>query len=520
MLLTLLTIGYSVGQTQIINISNGEVFDGEPFMVVNDNNSSHIVIAWMGFDGFNLIAIRTSVSFNGGASWTEPVSIPHTVPLYTSADPSMAYDSDGNLFLCYIDYIPTGTSGQTLVRKSTDGGLTWGEPVTVIDALADGIETPVDRPWMVIDKSGSASDGNIYVTTKPAPWIPFPNRNYFMASTDHGATFGDWRYIDTIGWRIGPFIAAPMATPTVGLDGTFYCIYPAWEVTENFLPRFILAQSNSAGETFSYSEVFESFGDDLNSDTSAKAGYLLTTSPVDENHLVFTYILSTYGDLDIFYRESINKGVSWSAPIRVNDDAIGNNAMQELVWSDFDADGDLVIAWRDRRYAVDTGFAVASEIYAAVKWKDDATFSPNFNLSGAAVPFDSVLFGNGNDFMNVAMANDTLYATWGDTRDGFLNIWFTKRAANGTGTAITTLLSSENYPALSVYPNPTLDLLQIEQTGFTHYRITDQSGKTCLEGNLSPDEAASITVKQLPAGTYTISTIGKTGSRTAQFIKL
>jgi hypothetical protein len=43
-LVTLLTGLHS----QSINISNGELFDGEPFMVVNSTNTSHIVIAWMG----------------------------------------------------------------------------------------------------------------------------------------------------------------------------------------------------------------------------------------------------------------------------------------------------------------------------------------------------------------------------------------------------------------------------------------------------------------------------------------
>lgn len=201
LLISLLCLVHSLS-AQITDISEGEIFDGEPFMVVNSTNTQHIVIMWMGFNGLDLVTIKLKISEDCGTSWSDEIVLPHTNPGYTAADPSMGYDSDGNLFICYIDYNPLGTAGKVITRKSADGGYTWSDPVPVIDVAADGSETPVDRPWMVIDRSATASDGNIYVTTKPAPWIPFPNRNYFIASTDYGASFGDWRYIDTIGWQL------------------------------------------------------------------------------------------------------------------------------------------------------------------------------------------------------------------------------------------------------------------------------------------------------------------------------
>ena len=189
------------------------------------------------------------VGFPGVLLLPYPISIPVILV--------QGYDNAGNLFLSYIDYNPFGTSGKAVVRKSTDGGYTWGEPVEVMDVFSDPGEAAVDRPWMVIDKSGTSTDGNIYITTKPAPWIPFPNRNYIIASTNNGLSFNPWKYIDGPGGAIGDFIAAPMASPAVGIDGTFHCVYPSWDPAENLLPRFILASSEDAANTFTYQEVLE-----------------------------------------------------------------------------------------------------------------------------------------------------------------------------------------------------------------------------------------------------------------------
>ena len=516
LLISLLCLVHSLF-AQITDISDGEIFDGEPFMVVNSTNTQHIVIMWMGFNGLDLVTMKLKISEDGGTSWSDEIVLPHTNPGYTAADPSMGYDSDGNLFICYIDYNPLGTAGKVITRKSADGGYTWSDPAPVIDVAADGSETPVDRPWMVIDRSGTASDGNIYVTTKPAPWIPFPNRNYFIASTDYGASFGDWRYIDTIGWQIGDFIAAPMASPAVGIDGTVFCIYPAWEPSENLLPRFILAQSTNAGNHFTYSEVFESYGDDTNVDTSAKVAYLLKTNPTDANKLVFAYILSSFGDMDIFIRTTTNKGVSWSAPIRVNDDAVGSGAMQELVWADYDSDGDLVVSWRDRRNSVDTGYATETEIYGAVWWKDSIGFGTNFKISELPAGFDSVLYGNGNDFMCVEMEQDTIYATWGDTKNGYLNIWFNKLAANNTGNTSIHLIGSESVEQVTLFPNPATNFISPKENKFNTYTIYDGQGKVVKSGKITDNK---IDISHLLSGIYTIELQNYSSKAVEQFTKL
>ena len=129
-LLLLLVLSLSsIAQDQ--NISNGAFFDGEPYIAINPENEDHLVIAWMSAEFLNAIVIRSKVSFDGGESWSTPVFFEHAVSGYTSADVSMQFDSEGNLYAAYVDYDNiTASGGAVYVRKSTDGGLSWGDPAT------------------------------------------------------------------------------------------------------------------------------------------------------------------------------------------------------------------------------------------------------------------------------------------------------------------------------------------------------------------------------------------------------
>ncbi len=197
-----------------------------------------------------------------------------------------------------------------------------------------------------------------------------------------------------------------MATPAVSNNGIFYCVYPSYLVSQSFYARYLLAVSGDDGKTFDYHEVAKVAGaieEDL-----AKKGYLLIIDPSDVNHLLFCYPDAAFGDGDVFITESYNKGVNWTDPIRVNDDPRGNGILQDLVWADFDNEGNLIVNWRDRRNAIGPGYETAYEIWGAYRQKDSTVFLPNFRISDTLIEYDDVLSNSGNDFMCVKLRNDTL----------------------------------------------------------------------------------------------------------------
>lgn len=498
--------------SQNINISGGNIFDGEPFLAINPQNPRHMVVAWMGYVFLNRIMIKTRVSYNGGTSWSIAQNTPHTADGFTSADPSLAFDGYGNVFLCLIDYDPSFTAGAVYVRKSTDGGLSWGDPVEVIHYNSDPGKLPIDRPWISIDRSGGENNGNIYITTVNASGADGPPYHpYFIRSTDNGESFGPWRYADTTGWLSGSLVQKPMPTPVVTSDGTFHCAYPSYVLSQNILPRFILASSENAGTGFTYNTLAASASSVAVTDTSAKKGYLLIADPGNAQHLAFFHLSNENGDADVYFRESFDGGSSWSDGLRVNDDPVSNGRMQDLVWGAFDSDGDLVATWRDRRNAADTGYAASYEMYGATRLKNSQIFSSNFRISGLSVPFDDVLLGNGNDFMSTCLVNDTISTVWGDTRDGKLNIWFQRMTMNGTMVSVQQI-AQEDLPLIRVFQNSQNSLI-IHAAGIKKYALFNGSGKVlCCAENLAGNNTAMVEIPDLAKAVYLLKVETRDGT--------
>jgi hypothetical protein len=320
---------------------------------------------------------------------------------------------------------------------------------------SDGGKLPIDRPWITVDNTGN----NVFITSKPAPWISAPNRPYFSSSNNNGVTWKPWRYIDTTNYLVGSSIQAPMAA-LAALGNTVIAIYPSYVPTQNIFPQYILAKSLNNGNTFSYTSVITKTNTSIGND-SAKVGYQVIINPNNPSHYVFVFIADLYSsDADVFITESYNSGVTWSAAKRINDDGIANGKMQDLVWANFDTNGDLLITWRDRRNGTGAGYARSSEIYAAFRANGASSFNANFKVSDALVSFSPVLAQDGNDFMSVVIKNDTLNAVWGSTKDGSLDIWYSRMKAS-TGTFVSIDLLTSESSNITIFPNPSSDIINI-----------------------------------------------------------
>ena len=493
------------------NLSNGQYFDGEPYMVIDPHNGNHIVVAWIGFTAGSPTGIKVKVSNDGGNSWSASTFLPHAVSIFHSADPSLAFDTAGNVWACYIDSYQSPDSGGIYVSRSPDGGLSWGTPLKVMDVFDDGAQLPLDRPWFCINPVTN----HFYVTSKPAPWIAPPCRPYFRTSANAGTTWAPWRYIDTTGFLVGSLIAAPMAAPAVGSDGVFHCIYPSYLSSQNLLPGYIHASSANDGATFGYHGKYMNPG--TNTDTLPKMGYNLVVDPTNPQHLAFNFPAKfSNTDIDVWVDQSTDGGNTWSNPVRVNDDPVNNGVMQDMTWCNFDVNGDLIVGWRDRRNGGGTGYSVPSEIWSSILRKDSAGFSHNFRLSDTLAQFNATYLDHpGNDFMNIALHKDTVYAVWGDVRTNVLSIWFYKK---GSTSALSTgiLLTDDAIPAITVYPNPSRDVLYISGEKVTDVEITDMAGHK-VSGEKITEQKVNIT--SLASGIYIIRLITSHGIATQRFVK-
>lgn len=456
-------ISFADAQPSNTNISNGVIFDGEPYLAINPTNNQNLVAAWMGLKlsgGQFKVGIQTRASLDGGNTWSSIKPMPHFGTGFGSADVSMAFDKNGLLYICYIDYRQSPDSGGIYVARSADGGLNWDTPSKAFDINDVPVKRPIDRPWLLVDNSNTSNFGTLYITTKPAPWIAPPNRNYYKVSSDSGHTWTAIANVDGGTHLVGNAIAAPMAAPATTLNGKFCALYPSYVSSQNPLPVYYLASSSDKGQSFSYTNVYAAVP--VGTDTNLKNGYLLLANPADSQQMVFVVPLAQSGDADATVLHSNDGGQTWSSPVRVNDDATGNGKMQDMVWAAYNKQGKLAVTWRDRRNASSTGFwNTGYDFYYALSADNGQTFSANQKLSSQFIAFDSIVAENGNDFMSCAYEADTLYTVWGDTRSGKMNIYFAKTIVS-TNTNVGIALLNSEAANWTIYPNPVQDEFQLQ----------------------------------------------------------
>jgi hypothetical protein len=133
--------------------------------------------------------IGWATSTDGGATWTQG-SLPGLTkgegsgPYDAASDPAVAYDGKHNVWM--IASLPLSSTSPTpavVVSRSTDGGLTWGNPISV-----DPTSVSSDKNWIVCDSWPSSPHyGTCYMEWDD----PFNNDEILMStSADGGMTWG------------------------------------------------------------------------------------------------------------------------------------------------------------------------------------------------------------------------------------------------------------------------------------------------------------------------------------------
>ncbi|MFK7787363.1 MAG: T9SS type A sorting domain-containing protein [Crocinitomicaceae bacterium] len=485
----------SIGQN--LNLTNTAAFDGEPYLIIDPTNDQHLVAAWMGFKLGEGIIIKSKYSNDGGITWSTVNEIPHISGALSAADVSLEYDSNGNLFMCYVDYDNQNFSqGDVIIRKSTDGGVTWGSAVSAISTVDCPNQLCVDRPWIAIDNSTGPNNGTIFVTSinanQPTLVVP-PYHSYLVVSEDEGATFSTPRFVDTTNYLVGTITQAG-TSPIVAPNGTFYATYPSYDTGQSPFAHIYLASSTNNGVDLDHANAYTVLIPGVQ-DPFAKKGGTMICDPSEPSHLALLLLGQENGDPDVYFMETYD-AINWTTPVRINDDPIANGKMQDLIWGAFNENGDLAICWRDRRNASANGYQTETEIYGTIRYKDSTTFEPNFPISSQQAQHDIVLEGAGNDFMNVQFVGDTLYSIWGDVRTGTVNIFLNKMSVS-TGTSSVQTIHSEDQ-LLTIFPNPVNESFTIEQfEEFDHFQLIDAKGKVKRE-----IQSKVVDTSDLPSGSY------------------
>jgi hypothetical protein len=205
----------------------------------------------------------TYFSNDGGAHWCCTSSDPSNIgtlipgvehlvggPYDAGGDPSVAFDSKGNVFYAGLGFDRASAPSTVEVSRGTfpSGHLSWGAP-TWINATTSP-STLNDKEWIAVDSHiGSPFQDRIYVT-----WTRFKFNGHtgaytqspiaFVSSSDGGATFTTPKLIS------GNVLYGQGSHPVVGPDGTLYVF---WDGSTRLaqLDSTYMVKSTDGGATWS-----------------------------------------------------------------------------------------------------------------------------------------------------------------------------------------------------------------------------------------------------------------------------
>ncbi len=317
-------------------------------------------------------AVRTSnfsyTSIDGGRTWrTVPAPNEHQ---RVHGDDAVTIARDGTIYHSYIAFdgirVPRAdrASSGIYVRSSRDG-LSWNEPVAVVDHINTAIPFE-DKPWLAVDDAEeSPHRGNVYVG-----WTRFDvygsekpedkSRIWFSRSRDGGETFAPPVQVsDLAGDAKDSDGTVEGVVPSIGLKGE---VFVAWSGPAGL----VFDRSLDGGYTFGADKVVTSLpgGWDLPLPGIPRHNGMPVTA-VDHSKgpnrgpVYINWIDERNGDTDVFLTSSRDAGQTWSSPTRVNDDPKGNKRPQLFTWMTVDPrDGSINIAFLDRRDTEGTHNAV------------------------------------------------------------------------------------------------------------------------------------------------------------------
>jgi hypothetical protein len=336
---------------RVVTISLPEQRGAEPAIALDPYHPNRIVGAYGG--------PFVAWSADSGRTFT-PAEDTRPEGWRLGGDASLAFDDQGSVYLSYLTSAGLGTASYWAhnagksgiwVRRSPDGGKSW-EPAVAVKLWPN----PLDTAPQMVDMSRIWSDagahsayrGNLYVA-----WINWElDRSLILLSrsTDHGKTWSRPQRISTReGWPRDDNGALVAPIGTVGPDGTMYVIW-------NDLNSIVFTTSHDGGRTFTPSRSVVPVGPPYFGGATGIPGLVRAMGfpqiGVDgrSGALYVTWSDFRNGDVDVFLSRSLDRGRSWSAPLRVNSDPIHDGNDQFLQWMAVDpVRGDVYVQFYDRR---------------------------------------------------------------------------------------------------------------------------------------------------------------------------
>jgi hypothetical protein len=388
-----------------VQISNKEL-PNETAICLNPKDPMKIVA------GANINQVYRSE--DGGKTWkTSALSSPYGV----WGDPIIVTDTAGHFYYLHLSNPPNGSwIDRIVVQKSTDDGATWSSGTYM---GLNGTKAQ-DKEWMAVNPF----DNSLHVT-----WTQFDKYGstaktdssiiMYARSTDAGES---WSPAQRISQWAGDCVDSDFTT-----EGAVPCIGPQGEIYVVWSNRnqLWLDRSLDGGQTWLSEDILvteQPTGWDYEIPGISRANGLpfticdLSTGP----HRGTIYVnwsdqRNGADDTDIWLCKSKDGGLTWSTPVRVNDDNTHRHQFFTSMALD-QSTGYLWFVFYDRRAYSDW----RTDVYMAVSKDGGETFQ-NFKVSSSAfTPRSDVFFG---DYTGISAVNGVVRPIWTRLEGNTLSVW-------------------------------------------------------------------------------------------------
>lgn len=326
--------------------------------------------------------ISVSKSTNGGNTFGGAVmAASKTASNHFLDKPWMAVDpSNNNVYVAYSDFDDSVASGRVAIEfvRSTDGGATWSAtPFVIEEALGDGNSNTSD-PFVQGSQVAVGPNGEVYVAWETYSADELTRSIKVRKSTNGGVSFLPAKVISKVTY--------------IGVGDVLQGLFRSGPDLQG------LAVDNSSSST--KGNVYCTWHDGRNKSQSDPFG-----------------IEDKYRFADILFSRSTDGGNTWSAPVRVNTDAITKKVDQFMPALAVDKNGTVGVLYYDRRmdsrnFLIDVYYAKSTN--AGVKWTDSRITTKNF----APIHFNDAVVNPIYMGDYVSLASDV-----SNTTPGFVGAW-------------------------------------------------------------------------------------------------
>jgi hypothetical protein len=379
--------------------------------------------------------IAVDVTFDGGTTWNRRVIGTGGGDLGDiCCDEQLAWDHFGNLWMTYLHNVDP----DTVVALSTDGGLTFTKVASIAPTTPHGSRapknaepkrTPLLGNHFADQPSISAGANSVWVS-----YTSFPSTviQAFGAPVSGLGEFGDFATPESVPTANG---RGDYGDTAVGPEGQVMVIYqdstggqggshiytavdPDGLGPSGFTIPQLLAHSRVGG--FDYLPVQP----DRSVDAEANLAWDRSGGPhTGRVYAIWTQEIRNESDnMDIELQYSDDDGVTWTQPVRLNDDGAANSQVNPAIALD-QTSGDVAVSWYDARNDLGQGGpgdtdGIANDdvqIWGTDSTDGGATWAPNFQVSaGTSNAADAQSFFDFGDYTHAAFESGLFYPAWSD----------------------------------------------------------------------------------------------------------